>query len=223
MRRQRKRPWSQANWCLCRARSARTPFVAQNSTAASGALIDVMGTDDPYATRIARLALTRLAHRWTDEDFAALNASQRARLRGLVVGLLSVHNGYGAAGPEKFPAERAALRIALCQTFGRMGNADDLRALRREAGSRAWSKYGIEVRQAAREAVPLLEARLAEQNRPQMLLRASAPPPALGAQLLRAAASVSPTGSDQLLRAAEVSESPNRSSREGGDSDPSGV
>jgi hypothetical protein len=182
-------------------------LAAENTVAASGALIDALAVDDRKTGRIARQALIRLARRWTEEDVAALSASQRGRLRGIVIGMRSAHSGDGSLGPA-YRQERAVLRIAICQALARTGGAEDLRALRQESNFPAVTAFGIKIRAAAREAIPLLEARVAEKNRPQTLLRAATPPSARPEELLRAAASTSNTTADQLLRAENGSSTP---------------
>ena len=62
-------------------RSLLESVIAADSTASTGALINVLCVDDYQVTRDARRQLTRLASRWTEEDVAALTPDQREGIR----------------------------------------------------------------------------------------------------------------------------------------------
>jgi len=174
-------------------------LAAQDDVRVSGALIDTLYTDDRETAETARQALIGIMARWTEGDVAALTADQRRRIRWMI----HQHRAARQNGIRfrRVPLQESAeFRVAVCRTLGRLGDAEDLRALRQYAAMPAVTVWAREVRQAAREAIPVLEARLAEQNRPHTLLRASTAPVAAPEELLRATSSSPKTPSNELLR-----------------------
>ena len=176
--------------------------ISANDTAATGALIDVLGIDDAWAARQARRHLTRLAPRWTEADLAPLTPEQRDGLRRVIDGVQTRRHAdaSGAATGQRYAAERSELRTALCTALGRLGNHKDYQVLLRLAHLLAVSPSVRRVRDAAQAAARVLDARLAEQHRPHTLLRASDAPATSPTELVRAAESPSTTPPKHLLR-----------------------
>lgn len=177
-------------------------IVSADNTLTTPVLIDILSLDDIQVVSESRKQLTRLAPRWTESDFAALDAEQRDRLRNIVDGLPSARHGdaSGLAAGRRYVAERTALRVTLCAVFGRMGNTEDRPALRRAALQPAVTASSRQVRDCAAAALAELDARLALQNRPATLLRASEPPARDEQGLVRAAGPAGAIAADELLR-----------------------
>ena len=107
---------------------------------------------------------------------------------------------------EGYTAENVEFCLVWLKVLEQIGSASDLRSVESLAETRAKSPLHKAVRDAARECLPHVEARIQAQNTSKTLLRASTSPPIAPETLLRPAAKSNPTAPNELLRPAENEE-----------------
>jgi hypothetical protein len=190
-------------WLLlsARNRSARLNadrLRAYRSMEASGTLVRLLGMDDGKVRQSADQGLMEIVPFWREAEFAALSGEERAYIRRSIIGFNTVEGRFHPPRPV-YPMS-PDLAVALCRKVGWFGNQEDLGVLKTIARYPALTSGRRRVQKAAREAIPTLESRLAEQNRPETLLRASTTPEAHAEELLRAASASYATPEEELLR-----------------------
>jgi hypothetical protein len=174
------------------------------NTALVGPLIDLLGTDNSTVRRNAAAALTRLLPQLSAEDGDHLTAVQRERL----IRRVSMNPDFFLYKdvdtffrPPRLDRganiEAIDFRVAILESFGRIGGAKELDIVRRLASSRSPHEAQKRLRAVAAEVLPSLEARVEDASRRDVLLR-PAEAAAESATLLKPLESSS-SSSDNLL------------------------
>jgi hypothetical protein len=162
-----------------RPRQRRRALAAQVANSSDvrtiGSLIDALLLDDPQTREIARTALTDLLPKVTEEDLGCLTPSQRAKLyRILNTPLENVPHKDIRALFSPAPDKAVALRVAILQALSLIADEHALTLVRKLAGAIPKTDGESRIRDAARDNLPALTARLDQHRISHTLLRPSA-------------------------------------------------
>lgn len=184
--------------CLFLDRKAAAELTTMNDIRCVGTLVDIQGTqDDVYHNRKTRGraidALTRLLPLMKASDAPLLKEPQRVMLRGILAS--RGYKGFGQYHDNAF-------MLSILKAFEQVGDWRSLPHVQKLAQQ----AKNPDLRAAALECLPFLQA-LAEKHKPsENLLRASSASEAAGVApetLLRPASATEEARPDTLLRAAE--------------------
>ena len=107
-------------------------------------------------------------------------------------------------GKNRIPyVSRVPFILATLKSYEQIGGMEDLPTVARLAQGKGYAKQNYNIRRAAQECLPYLQARSEGQELRQTLLRASSVSAENSANLLRPAAASSETAPHELLRPAE--------------------
>ena len=144
------------------------------------------------AQSFAQRMLTGFLPRLQASDAHLLNARQHHLINRVLNGRSILHD-----------SERTAFIFAVLKSYEQIGGTEDLPTVERLAQGKGYAKRDSDVRKAAQECLPYLQARSEVQDLRQTLLRASSVSAENSANLLRPAAASSETAPRELLRPAE--------------------
>jgi hypothetical protein len=164
---------------VARRLSTHTEELAESGdTDSVGPLIDLLAIDQQTIRRVAGRALTRMLPSLTDEDASILTAPRRQhlirRLRMNPDFFLYKDVGAFLAPPKLDRAvnvEAIDLRVAILDSYARVGGALELPTVRQLAESTSPNPAQVRLREAARVALPAVEARAARESDHGSLLR----------------------------------------------------
>lgn len=156
-----------------------------------GVLAEALEYGDNDLRRLVEPLLSRVLPRLQASDAHLLNKEQRDCLNRALKG------------------KNKALVLAILQAYQQVGDARAISAVKRLVNGEGRLGRDAEVRQAARECLPFLEMKEAQEKNSRQLLRASSNLEAAQAapdMLLRPASGVIETEPEQLLRASNTSQ-----------------
>ncbi len=174
-----------------------------------GALIEATRVENKQARILSRRALTDLLPQLKASDTGLLTDAQRNRLLHLLT-ISPNDKGYRDL-TELFSRSayrrEVEVRVAILKAYEQIGGPKELAQVARLAkGQMTWqsaAKVPIEIRQAAQECLPALQARAGEQRASEQLLRPSSGSAVPADVLLRASEHRPDVAPEELLRAGE--------------------
>jgi hypothetical protein len=130
---------------------------------AIGPMIELLSEIQPRHTRAAlRDALTELLPRLKESDSLLPLSRQRAKLHRILEDAYWYHD-----------VHNPAFVVAILRAMGQIGDERSLKVVRQLAGMRARKESRKQIREAAAEALDLIELRIERRNSPSVLLRAA--------------------------------------------------
>jgi|SRR5579871_626403 len=174
-----------------------------------GSLVDALGMEDGRSRQMVMESLIYLLPRLKSSDVSLLSASQQAKLRQIIS--VPVESPLFKNVEDLFrpTAERMVqFRIAILKAFEQVGDSKALPIVERLARSKARTPAEKRIQAAARECLPFLQARVAQETAPLTLLRASHRSQAGSESLVRPALQNPSTDPQELLRAGETATQP---------------
>ena len=185
--------------------TART-LVDTESSKAVGALAEWLGTSWSDSMRAETIrAMIRFLPRMEAKDAKTLTPKQRNYLRSLLFAETPQRvNGSGRTNATS--ADRRALKLAILNSFRKIGDELDLRCVERLAQSLSTEPSDAHLRSEALECLEVMNARLAVGRGRDTLLRASSGSTVSGRELLRGAADAGETPAELLLRGSDGEE-----------------
>ncbi|HLK61121.1 MAG TPA: hypothetical protein VKU00_31455 [Chthonomonadaceae bacterium] len=177
-----------------------------------GELADMLAISETGARKLAERALLALLPQLKTSDARLLNTRQRENLHSILIDpsnvveaalKMDLNRRRRARTQQAYIEKSRPLALALIQAYQQVGDERDLPVVQRLAEGNGVLAKDAEIRAAAQNCLPFLQAN-AERNRTsQMLLRAAPPPSMTSAELLRPVAALSPNDPQQLLRATD--------------------
>jgi hypothetical protein len=175
-----------------------------------GALIHTLKGTNASVRDLAKRALIELLPKLKASDSSKLSDAER----GILTKQLNINPrdlGYREVtemfSPSAFRRE-VNLRVSILKAYEQVGGSKELSTVDKLARGvstiQRSSRIPEEIKNAASECLPYLEARASDERASKQLLRASSPEPSGNGELLRAVIGLPEKGEDQLLRGAET-------------------
>lgn len=177
---------------------------------AVGALVDALSLEDGHAHRIAMDALIEILQQLKASDSELLTAGQHAKLCRILS--LPIESPLYKNLEDLFrpPTDRnVRFRIAILKAYEQIGDDRALPIVEQLANGETKTQAEWRIKQVARECLPYLQQRLAQQTASETLLRASQRS-SVGADVLVRPAAPLNAAPDQLLRAIKAEPLANR-------------
>lgn len=171
-----------------------------NETRYIGPLIDALSMQEGQRIQWIKTTLTQLLPHMNAGDAGRLSPQQIGRLRDVLSHSVEnpLHKDIGALfSPDR---KRADFQIAILKAFQQVGGEKELSVVEQLATREAKTGLQKEIREAAKECLPYLQARVEQERGRQTLLRPSESPEQTANILLRPALGSVSEDSMHLLR-----------------------